>query len=228
MKTMLRIFFVLYLAALVVATGFVGGCNVGVGNAQVVRGSGNASSEPREVSGFSQVRLDGTGDVTLEQSGTESLSVEADDNILPLLETTVRNGVLHLAIKSNVNLQPARPIRYHVTVKQLTGLGISGSGSVHATGIDAGDLEAEISGSGSATLAGRADNVELRVSGSGSYHAAGLKCKTVRVSISGSGGATVNASDRLEANVSGSGSVHYAGDPAVTKHISGSGSVTRR
>jgi hypothetical protein len=193
----------------------------------VVRGSGAIRSEQREVAGFTAISLSGGGDVQVEQSGVESLTVEAEENLLPLLETRVDNGRLTLGSRPNVNISPTRPIRYHVTVKSLTALNISGSGSFRVEGIDTPRLRADISGSGSATLAGRADDVRLIVSGSGDYDAAGLASKTASVEISGSGSATVNASERVEAHVSGSGSVRYLGNPAVDQHVSGSGSIAR-
>jgi hypothetical protein len=224
MKTTYRALVIALLAAVVIVTGMLTGCDA-AGGAAYVRGSGTLASEKRDVAGFTDIRVNGSGDVTLEQTGHESLTVEADDNILPLLETTVRDGVLHLGTKPNVNIHPSRAIRYQVTVQRLTGFGISGSGSVNASGLDTNRLSAQISGSGSATLSGRADAVDLRISGSGSYDAGRLQSTTAKVSISGSGDAVVNASGSIDASVSGSGSVHYLGNPSVTKHVSGSGTV---
>jgi hypothetical protein len=227
MNTAYRALVIALLAAVVILTGMLTGCE-SVGGGPSVRGSGTLATEKREVSGFTDIRVHGSGDVTVDQTGSDSLSLEAEDNILPLLETTVRDGVLHLGTKANVNLHPTRPIRYQVTVRRLTGFGISGSGSVKATNVDTDRLSGSISGSGSATLAGRADSVDLRISGSGSYDAANLQSKSAKVSISGSGDAVVNATDSLDASVSGSGSVHYVGKPSVRSHVSGSGTVASR
>src|SRR4029453_617014 len=49
------------------------------------RGSGQLATAQREVANFTKVELAGQGDVTIEQTGTESLSISADDNLLPLL-----------------------------------------------------------------------------------------------------------------------------------------------
>ena len=222
MNTAIRALFIAFLCTTVI----VSGCN-GVG-APAVRGSGVAASETRDVAGFTEVCLSGSGDVLIEQTGAESCTVEGDDNVLPLLETRVSNGVLHLGLRQNVSVRATKPIRYHVTVKELSGVAISGSGNVRASGIDTDKLAAEISGSGSADLAGRADVVTLRVSGSGSYNAGDLRSRTVKVDISGSGDAVVNPSDRLDATVSGSGSVRYGGSPTVSQRVSGSGSIARR
>jgi hypothetical protein len=191
-----------------------------------VRGSGVVQTESRDVSGFSEVWLSGSGEVRVDVGPAESLTVEAEDNILPLLETRVSGRRLTLGTKPNVNPSPTRPIRYVVTTKDLTAIGVSGSGKFFVTGVDTRRLSAEISGSGSAKLSGRADEVSLDVSGSGDYDAAGLACRTADVHISGSGSAVVNAKDRVSAHVSGSGSVRYLGSPAVDQHVSGSGAVT--
>jgi hypothetical protein len=221
MSTALRALLVAFLCA----TAVVSGCN---GVCPSVRGSGVLASETRDVAGFNEVRVSGSGDVVIEQTGAESLTVQAEDNVLPLLETRVSHRVLHLGLRPNANVRVTRPIRYHVTVKGLTGVAISGSGSVRASGIDTDKLTAEISGSGSADLAGRADVLALSVSGSGSYDAGDLRSKTARIAISGSGDAFVNASERVDATISGSGSVRYAGNPSVSQHVSGSGSIARR
>jgi hypothetical protein len=61
-----------------------------------VQGSGNVVSETRTVSGFNSVELSGDGKLEIEQTGTESLTVTADDNILKLLKSEVSAGRLVL------------------------------------------------------------------------------------------------------------------------------------
>src|SRR5207249_3387937 len=53
----------------------------------VIRGDGHVVSESRSVSGFHAVSLSHTGLLRLRQTGTESLTLEAESNILPNIET---------------------------------------------------------------------------------------------------------------------------------------------
>ena len=193
-----------------------------------VRGSGVMATETRPVSGFSEVALSGSGDVHIAQTGQESLTIEAEDNLLPLLETYVDGSTLVLRVRPNTSIRPTRTIRYRVTVAQLDGASISGSGSIRAEGVDSQRFRSSISGSGSATLAGRARAIDLSISGSGSYDASRLEAETGRFSISGSGSGVVNASEELDVSISGSGSIEVVGKPWVEQHISGSGRVSRR
>ena len=196
----------------------------------VVEGSGKRVTEPRTVANFSTVSLSGDGELTIEQTGSESLTVTTDDNLLEYIKTSVDGSTLELGTKDNamVNLHPSKGIVYRLTVKKLEGVQVSGSGRADAKKLDGDQLRIRISGSGDVSSQGTANELELRISGSGAYHGQDLKSRRVNATLSGSGSAVVNASEALTADVSGSGSIEYLGEPRVSSHISGSGSVNRR
>src|SRR6187200_3512801 len=58
-------------------------------------GSGQAG-ESREVHGVTGVELASFGDLQIDQTGTESLTIEAAPDVLPKLTTGVSGGVLRL------------------------------------------------------------------------------------------------------------------------------------
>jgi len=204
-------------AALLVLTG----CSV-------VNGSGQLESETRPVSGFTGIELSGNGEVTVEQGETESLIIEADDNVLPALTSEVEDSVLRLGTKPRTRVQTRNPIRYRVTVTDLTSLDLSGSGSISGANLKVNSLRVTISGSGTMNLAGSADQQELKVSGSGEYEAARLSSRSVSIDISGSGKAEVAAAEQLRVDISGSGTVTYSGDPEIDQSISGSGRLVKQ
>ena len=210
-----------FAASLLMFALIVGACAI-VGE----RGSGSMATESRDVSGFDQVDLSGSGTVLIAVTGTESLTIEAEDNILPLLTTEVRNGRLELGSKQNIS--PTREIVYTITVVSLEAVAVSGSGSVTATNIDAEAFNVEISGSGTVVPEGVSESLDLSISGSGVFEGEALLSAAGTVSVSGSGDAVVNVTDDLDVKVSGSGNVEYLGDPRVSVSISGSGDVSRR
>jgi len=211
----------LYRAAVVAALLLLTGCSV-------VNGSGQTKSETRAVSGFTGIELSGIGEVTIEQGDAEALTIEADDNVLPALTSEVEGSVLRLGTKPRTRVQTRNPIRYRVTVEDLTRIDLSGSGTVSGVGLKATTLEVDISGSGTMNLAGTADQQEVEVSGSGQYEAAQLASRSVSIEISGSGKATVAAAEQLRVDISGSGTVTYSGDPAIDQSISGSGRLIKQ
>jgi Putative auto-transporter adhesin, head GIN domain len=209
------------------ATGLIG-IFLLVASCSVETGSGNSGTESRPVSGFSNVELAGSGELVIEQTGTESLTIEADDNLLPLLTSEVSGDTLLLGVKPNTTLRPRQPITYRLTVQQLTGLEISGSGNVTASKLETTRLRVEISGSGRVTPTGSATDQELEISGSGEYQAEDLVSKTLRAQISGSGNAVVSVAESIDVEISGSGSLTYEGDPRISQEISGSGKLIKR
>lgn len=198
------------------------------GGAETIQGSGNVTSESRNVSGFNEVELQGIGNLTVQQTGSESLTIEAEDNIIPYLKTEVENNRLTLYAENGVSLRTTAPISYTLAVKDLNALKVSGSGDVEAEDISTKELAITISGSGNVKMSGKADSQDVDISGSGEYQGGDLQSKEVRIDLSGSGEALVNVSDELDAEVSGSGSVEYTGDPTVTSQISGSGELRKR
>jgi hypothetical protein len=194
----------------------------------VVTGSGKVVSETRNVSGFSAVSLDGSGRLVIEQTGTESLTITGDDNLLPYIESDVSGKTLTLGEKSGTNISPSKDIVFKLTVKSLDNIDISGSGTADAKGLQGQTLKVDISGSGEVSADGAADELNLGISGSGRYRGDGLRSKRARVDISGSGSALLAVSEKLDANVSGSGSIEYVGDPQIHQDISGSGTVRKR
>lgn len=210
------------------------------------RGSGNVITETRDVSGYNAIDLAGQGRVEVTFGDTESLVIEAEDNLMPLLTSDVEGGTLVLGTTENID--PTEDLVYSVTVVELDGLFLSGSGEILApdvvgdgielevsgsgaillTDLEVDVVDAEIGGSGSIELAGVAERLNAAISGSGELDAEALSVDQANVDISGSGNAVVNVSDELVADISGSGSIEYVGNPTVDSDISGSGNIEPR
>ncbi len=211
----------LMLAALACST-------LSMGTNRVV-GSGHLVSESRTVANFTAVDVQGSADVTVALGNSASVIVQADDNIVPMVETSVQNGTLVIGMKPATNITSFSPIRVTVTVKSmnLDALGLSGSGSLKVSGMSGPDLSVQLSGSGGITVDGSVDHVSIKLPGSGNVHCEGLKAKSANVTLLGSGNIYVYASESLDASIVGSGTIRYTGNPAqVTKNVSGSGVIS--
>ena len=211
----------------------------------VVRGSGNVQTETRTVSGFDQVSLSGQGELILTQGEQESLEIEAETNIINLIETEVSGNTLHISIKDDNIVNPTKPIKFFVTMREISRLDVSGAGSIAADSLEtsmltldasgagtinidslsANSLMVDVSGSSSVTVAGQATSQGVVVTGSGSYQAADLESEAVDVEVNDSGEAVVWANQSLNAEANGTGSVNYYGRPIVSQDTSGIGDV---
>jgi hypothetical protein len=199
------------------------GCAMAM-NAKAVRGSGTAKTEDREVEKFDRVNVRGSGEVNITVGETQRVTVTGDDNIVPIITTTVKDG--ELIIEPTESISPRTKLRFEITVARLRGASIAGSGSVNAEGVNEDEIRLAISGSGDITVRGTTKKLTGAIAGSGSMHLADLTATDASVRISGSGDVTVNASESLEVSIAGSGDVRYLGQPrSVQRHVSGSGSV---
>lgn len=192
------------------------------------QGSGVLITERRDVSGFNRISFEGFGTLIITQGSEETLTIEAEDNILPRIETKVRGGTLEIGFDTNKwqdIVRPTKSITFNLTVITLDGMALSGAGSIEANSIDAERFDVELSGAGSIEISGFVGTQEINVSGAGSYDGAELQSERIDVNISGAGSATVWATESLDVNISGVGNVSYYGDPQVREVISGLGNL---
>ncbi len=213
------------------------------------KGSGNAATESRPIGEFEAIAISGSMRLDVRQAAKEALSVTADDNILPLLETVVDGRTLQIRFKRGESVTTRTPIRVRVDVVKLTAVASSGAGEMIIDGLKTPLLKLSISGSGDATLkALHTDALEVRVAGSGDVRGNGvakmvklsiagsgdvaftdMEADDVTLSIAGSGDAKVTANKSLNATVAGSGDVQYRGSAtAIRSSVMGSGTIKKQ
>ena len=191
-----------------------------------VEGSGVAKTEQRDVEKFDQLSIMGGMDAVVTIGERQGVTIEGDDNIVAIIETKVEDG--KLIVVPTENYRAKTPVKLTITVRQLKGVAINGSGDVDVNGLNgASSFAVAINGSGDVTAKGTADAVSVAVRGSGDVKLQDLQAKNGKVAVAGSGDVTVNASDKLDVSVAGSGDVKYMGSPKITKSIAGSGSVRK-
>jgi hypothetical protein len=212
-----------------------------------VQGSGTIKKQNRELAHFTGVSMSLAGSLELRMGNTESVSVETDDNLLPLVETVVEDGTLRVrTAKKHMSLE-AHTLKIVVTARTIDHLSLGGSGTIDADTLRSPKLQLDLGGSGTITIknvesdtlavalggsgavkaGGSARKLSVSIGGSGDVQAESLKADDVSVNIGGSGQATVAPKQALSVSIAGSGDVNYYGDPAVNKSIVGSGGVKR-
>ena len=213
-----------------------------------IRGNGNLIKQDRNPGSFAGVQASGSFDVHIS-SGSNQLTIEAEDNILPYIETTVENNTLKISTKEGYWLSPKRDVIIYVAAPDFQNVEVHGSGniigdntinsrssmnvSIDGSGdirmtVHSPNVHARISGSGSIRLGGETTVFNSEIHGSGDIKAFDMKAAESKVEIGGSGSAEVTAANKLNVEVNGSGDVRYIGNPQVSSNIRGSGSVVRR
>lgn len=211
--------------------------------------SGNVVTETREAGEFTAIQVDYPAQVFVTQGKSPSITIEAQKDVLPGLQTRVQNGSLDIFYKvsDGEGVNPTKLVKITIVVADLNEVAFDSAGELSIDGLEVDELELSISGAGnmklnnittknlvvslsgvgSMTASGETDEFSLNISGFGSFDGKDLKSRTADVSLSGAGSATIWVEDELDAEVSGVGSVNYYGSPNVNKQVSGIGGVTK-
>lgn len=211
-----------------------------------VKGQGPVVQETRSFSSFDRIEMGMSGELFITQGPDQHVVIEAQRNILDVIQSDEKNGKLEIDFKRGYNLRNHSPIKVYITVPTLTDLDVSGSAKAYAEGpfetndivlsvsgsgkIDIKDLKVQrvysyISGSGNLYLGGTAEESRIDISGSGKIEAFPLYTLHTEAKISGSGRCEVTVEKTLKASISGSGRIHYKGNPTIDFKASGSGKV---
>ena len=216
----------------------------------------NIISETRKIENVSRVVLREYGQLFISQGDRESLSLEGQDDVLSMVRSDVRNGELLLDIEGGwwdrtwraiTSTVEGKPLKYHLTLKKLDGLFVSGAARVRSKGfrfenfqmimkgageivmtdIEAVNLDIEMPGAGLINLSGSAENQKVWIKGAGSYDCPRLKTDNAEVKLHGVGRARVWAVKSLDARVDGVGHIEYYGEPDVRRSVSGLGKISQ-
>jgi hypothetical protein len=211
-----------------------------------IEGNNHLVTENRNISGFEEVHLSDDFQVEIFRDSVFSVSVSAEENLIPYIVTEIGGSVLHISTKEHHNLKPHYQVKVIVRMPELSGVKLSGSGMIVCDtfntqqivtdisgsgtlwlGMHTNKIIADISGSGEMNFSGTANDADLTISGSGDIYALPLLTKNCTANISGSGNMYVSVSNSLGVHISGSGNVYYSGSPVVNANISGSGKVIK-
>lgn len=191
-----------------------------------IKGSGVRLKQKRDVASFTSIATEGAFDIDVVCQKQQSVEVEADDNLLPLITSEVSNNVLH--IRSNRSFSVNDPIKITISVPNLEGISAKGAGKFDIAGIKSEKFEIDANGATTIRVAGEAKLLDIDTSGAGKIDAHKLRAARGVVEAKGVARVDLNVTEQLEVTVSGPSHVTYQGDPVLNKTIHGPGSVEKK
>jgi len=206
-----------------------------------VRGNGNVISQDRDIENFTSVSASSGLDVFVKQGDAISLRVDADDNIIDLIITEVKDG--KLIIKTSENIRRAKKKSIYLTLIDIDKLSVSAgcdfvsetviksdilkisvsSGADVDLQLDIEKLKCSVSSGADVDLLGKANHFEASASSGSDLVADGLISQSCQVHASSGGDVSVNAQKSINAKATSGGDIHYFGSPAEVNVKSTSG-----
>lgn len=211
-----------------------------------IKGSRNVVSEDRNISSnFENIKVQQGINLYLTQGKSTEISVEADDNIIDLLRTEVKNNELKIYFEKNVNRAKAKNV--YLTTDDISAIRTSSGALVKSENtIEVGSLDLDSSSGSSIKIRVNANEITSESSSGSNIKIAG---KTATFSANSSSGSSIDADDltttdayakassgsnidlnvkgKLTAKASSGGDIDYEGNPTdVNKDTSSGGSVS--
>ncbi|WP_394750512.1 head GIN domain-containing protein [Spongiimicrobium salis] len=209
------------------------------------RGNGKIVEDQREVSeDFTSVLATEGIDVFIMQGADFNIEVEADENIIDLIGTDIKDGRLKVHAIENIGRATKK---VYVTLPEITALSSSSgadliaknkietdkirlsasSGSDLKVEISAEEIEADASSGADIRISGDTNTLYADASSGSDIRARDLLAKTCRAGASSGADIRVNVSESLIANASSGADISYTGNASVQKKKSVSGSVRK-
>lgn len=197
---------------------------------------------------FNIINLEMEADIIFKQGPNTSLEIEAPQDLIPHIKTSVFQNKLTIGIKNNFCYFNKKTVKIYIESPEIEAIDIegngdfkvenkintqhlsidiSGSGNFYIDSLAAETLSCSISGSGDIYAAGTDTLAEqkIKISGSGDINLINIPAQNTDISISGSGNCKVYTINELDIKISGSGDVIYRGTPQLNSNITGSGSI---
>ena len=211
-------------------------------------GSGQVITEERAVERFEEVTIEGPVEMHISQGAQLPVKIEAEDNVMRIIETYVSGSTLRVKIRNGVNLKRFKPIHVYLQTETWKRVHFSGSGSlngpdtIHASQftyeisgsanarlkLNANEVRTYVNGSGNLLLEGKSNAYFSEINGSGDLGAQEFQTASADIHINGSGEQTIWVTGRLDARINGSGNIRYKGTPGtVNVKVAGSGKVIK-
>ncbi len=212
-----------------------------------IEGNGNVIKDERIFSEKIDVVRASTGlEVILLESMVQSVTVEADENLIDVIETNFDNGVLH--IKTNENIRRAKSKKVTVGFVSLEGVEASSganlksistiisdnlylqtsSGAHMEVTVLSKELSAKSSSGADMKIKGQALNFNSKASSGSSINAKELEAIYCTSKASSGADIVLNIKSSLDAKASSGGDIKYYGEPKiVNQNKSSSGSVRK-
>jgi hypothetical protein len=212
-----------------------------------IKGNGNVLSEDRTITNdFNEIKVQQGINLYLTQSNTTKINVEADENILDLLITEVKNNELKIYFEKNVYRAKARNV--YLTTNDISKINTSSGASVKSENtlivnsldldsssgssikiyVNSDEVSSSTSSGASIKIYGKTNYFLANASSGSSIDADELKSKEATAQASSGANINLNVSDKLTASASSGGDIDYEGNPTkIKKDTSSGGSVSK-
>jgi hypothetical protein len=221
------------------------GCVVNIQDS--VTGNGRVVSQTRTTPEFTGIKVGSGIDVFLTQGESQSIIVEADENLQEWIRTEVNGSVLNIYTEKSIRLAKTKKVT--ITCKTLDNIEVSSAGDVTSLNqfktdkldismssagdlkfeVEANEINVSISSAGNVNLKGKTQVLKADLSSAGDLNAYDLEARVGDITVSSAGSAKVFITEEASLRSSSAGDIDYKGEPRIKEiQTSSAGSVSKK
>jgi hypothetical protein len=188
-------------------------------------GSGVQKSELRTLPEFRKIRASGTANVEVTIGPPCQAEVTTDDNLLALVTTSLKDGML--VVGTIDNLRPKVPLRVRLCAAALDAMSADGASQLTASKLAAQQLSVRAAGAAKLRASGSAATVDIELRTASQADLSQLSSATTTVKIDQAASARIGHVETLNVTITGPGSVSYRGQPTIVRQVNKLGRLIR-
>lgn len=191
---------------------------------------GPMTQDVRPVDQFNKIIVEHGLKVFFTVGDANEVQIQAQSNVLPYIETNIKDKTLRVKVKDHTNLIDAPDIFIRVTGSVVNAIEALGGGSVEcANDIVVDNLAVSSSGGSKVQLKGRVGSVKVYCSGGGTIGSFDFTCVDyLDIEMSGGSKAELTVEGAINVRLSGGSAFQYRGDGTIGSSSITGGSVLQK
>ena len=140
-KPQLNVLFIVVFLCNVIFPQIYGSCTRDYLNKTILKGSGKIATLEVPIRNCHKINFSGQGEVVIEQGKKAILNIEADENILPTIQTEFSDKTLSINFSKTHLIKDAKKLKFHITVNTLSLIYLNGDINLKCSNLETNDLD---------------------------------------------------------------------------------------
>jgi len=189
-------------------------------------GSQQILTEERTVNDFEHIQVEGPVEVQVLFGESHKITVQADDNLMEHLNTTVNGNTLLVDLNLKKDVYENITLKVQIVMPNLKSVAHNAVENMKIVGFeDLTEIAITQSGIGNITMDGSSQKLLLNKNGVGKFNGFNFVTENSEVQQDGIGDVHLSVNAMLTGQLTGTGDIQFKGNPAIDLPVTGFGKI---
>lgn len=218
---------------MIILTSFICGCypNFLSSPQDLIEGNGSIIQEERDITPFEKIQIEDGLKLSFKQNvfiEKPKLSIQANENIMPIIQTEVQNLTLYIRTSNNKLVSPNSNKTIEVESKSLEQVSMFNQSNANLTEMTLRTFKSIMHDNSELHLEGQLKSFTLIANNTSIFNGSKLQVVDADIELNHQSKGTIMISDELKIKLSDNSQLTYKGSPEITKKVISSGSLLEK